>query len=241
MYNMNYKKGGMALIFDFGYFENDKRGSNGCSKIDCDKFEASFTSLGFAVRKCLDLDKSDLEKVIDEYSNQDFSDYSCIACILMTHGEENLILTPKFERKNEFEPFQNNKSLEGKPKIFIINTCKTFKPQEETKQDRCLTSVLVAHQKHLKRTDCIFVHSLIYGTSAFFDKFTGSIFVDILCKKLDSNGKIDPLSKIVQDAKYESLKVVSSLEEKEDFKSEIIINTFYSFLGSVIFRPNNST
>ena len=103
----------------------------GASK-DEDSLKKLFTDLKFKVVIKRDLDKHEIEKVAEKFAEKDHREFGAFVFILMSHGaDRDCILGVRGRRtsvENLMVEFQvrNCPSLKGKPKVFIIQTCRRF-------------------------------------------------------------------------------------------------------------------
>ena len=104
----------------------------GASK-DEDSLKTLFTDLKFRVVIERDLDKHEIERVAERFAKKDHREFGAFVFILMSHGgNRDCILGVQGRRtsvENLMVEFQarNCPSLEGKPKVFIIQTCRGFR------------------------------------------------------------------------------------------------------------------
>ena len=89
-----------------------------------------FRALKFDVIVRRDLNKHEIEKVAETYGGKNHRDFDAFVLILMSHGghQDQIFGVDGRETtvKNLMVEFQANKcpSLSGKPKVFIIQTCR---------------------------------------------------------------------------------------------------------------------
>ena len=88
-----------------------------------------FDDFNFRTRVHDNLTKSDMLKLLMETAEKDFSKYDCFVCVILSHGSKegiygtddeviNLDAITSLFRRDECP------SLEGKPKIFLIQACR---------------------------------------------------------------------------------------------------------------------
>lgn len=88
-----------------------------------------FDDFGFRTRVCDNLTKSEMLKLLTDTAEKDFSKYDCLVCVILSHGSKdgiygtddeviNLDAITSIYRRDECP------SLEGKPKIFLIQACR---------------------------------------------------------------------------------------------------------------------
>lgn len=131
-YKMDYPRRGKALIFNNKTFAPHlvRRGygeRNG-TDVDASRICKRLQILGFQVDKHQDVTADKMLAILDEYSQDDHSDADCFVCVLLSHGEPDVIFgyDDQVQLTSIFQKFQgkNCPSLAGKPKIFIIQACR---------------------------------------------------------------------------------------------------------------------
>ncbi|TNN67706.1 Caspase-7 [Liparis tanakae] len=124
-YKMSHQRVGKCIIINNKNFD-EKTGMNVRNGTDRDAGELfkCFKSLGFDVSIYNDQTCHKMESLLREASEEDHSDSSCFACILLSHGEEGMIYgtDAAMPIKSMTSLFRGDmcKSLVGKPKLFFI-------------------------------------------------------------------------------------------------------------------------
>ncbi|XP_059489241.1 uncharacterized protein LOC132204636 [Neocloeon triangulifer] len=191
-YNMNYKKRGVALIFNHNKF-SETSGLEPRNGTDKDKaaLEKAFKKHAFHVPDIGDdLRLSDIEYVINrDIVKADHTDSDCVAIAILTHGKEGDLLHAKDKKYSliklvEMLTAENCKSLAGKPKLFFIQACMGKK--EDKGQKISTDSAGFGHKSYFTipcEADFFFGYSTIPGYVAH-RRGTGSWFIQELCAKL---------------------------------------------------------
>jgi hypothetical protein len=137
-YSMEYKdsngRTGYAVILNNNKFydqRTDKKMFRTGSEIDVENIAATLERLNFEVREPLvDLTARKMIVRLDEVAETvDFSNYSCFACFIMSHGDSHGAVygidwnTVDLER-DIVSIFRECKQLEGKPKLFFVQACR---------------------------------------------------------------------------------------------------------------------
>jgi hypothetical protein len=92
--------------------------------VDAEALQKLFRALEFETVIYHNKSSKEIMNIFDHYATMDHSNYDCIICAVLTHGEEGLIystdgtimlkeLTSKFRSKN----------LRGIPKLFFFQAC----------------------------------------------------------------------------------------------------------------------
>ncbi|XP_077358473.1 caspase-7 isoform X2 [Festucalex cinctus] len=124
-YKMSHRRVGKCIIINNKNFD-EKTGMNVRNGTDRDAGELfkCFKNLGFNVFIYNDQTCEKMERLLREASEEDHSDSSCFACILLSHGEEGMIYGTDgaMPIKTMTSLFRGDmcKSLVGKPKLFFI-------------------------------------------------------------------------------------------------------------------------
>ena len=127
MYPMFHLPRGHAFIINNKHFlpasGMQKYPRNG-TDVDAEALQKLFLALEFETVIHHNKNSKQIMNIFDHYATMDHSDYDCIICAILTHGEEGLIystdgkillkeLTSKFRSRN----------LRGKPKLFFFQAC----------------------------------------------------------------------------------------------------------------------
>uniref|UniRef100_A0A3B5LKC7 Caspase 7, apoptosis-related cysteine peptidase n=1 Tax=Xiphophorus couchianus TaxID=32473 RepID=A0A3B5LKC7_9TELE len=139
-YKMSYRQVGKCIIINNKNFD-ENTGMNVRNGTDRDAGELfkCFRSLGFEVVVYNDQTCEKMEHLLKQASEEDHSDSSCFACILLSHGEEGMIYgtDAAMPIKTITSLFRGDrcKSLVGKPKLFFIQACRGSEFDEGVQTD----------------------------------------------------------------------------------------------------------
>jgi hypothetical protein len=72
-----------------------------------------------------------MQQIMNEFASKDYTESDCFLCLIISHGGQIENKGPVMYGtdgqnkiiKDLIEPFKSNQTLEGKPKIFLINAC----------------------------------------------------------------------------------------------------------------------
>ncbi|KAI2658378.1 Caspase-7 [Labeo rohita] len=158
-YKMSHRRVGKCIIINNKNFD-DKTGMNVRNGTDRDAGELykCFKNLGFEVFVYNDQTCRNMERLLKEVSQEDHSDSSCFACILLSHGEEGMIYGTDgaMPIKSMTSLFKGDmcKSLVGKPKLFFIQV-RGAGPQEDLgRREEDEEEVKEEKMEHLHTTAC---------------------------------------------------------------------------------------
>ena len=129
-YNMNHKERGIALVINMQKYDDPnpfKLDERKWSERDVESLKKTLDYLEFKVILSLDSTKSQIEKVLQDQAELDHSESDCFLCVVMSHGNEDKIVT-RDNQEMSFEeimaPIKLCKTLENKPKLFFFQACR---------------------------------------------------------------------------------------------------------------------
>jgi len=135
-YNMNHRERGIALVINMQNYDapnpfNLKERK--WSVKDVESLKKTLAYLEFKVILSLDSTKSQIEKVLQEQAERDHSESDCFLCVVMSHGNEDKIVT-RDNQEMSFEeimaPIKLCPTLINKPKLFFFQACRGDKEME---------------------------------------------------------------------------------------------------------------
>ncbi|KAF6022797.1 CASP7 [Bugula neritina] len=198
-YNMKHKSRGVAVIINNDKFDtqlqmNDRPGSS----VDRDKLAGTLQFIGFKdIIVHNNLTSRKMVDVLKEVAKRDFTDSDCVFVALLSHGDEGVIYGTDGPVQYEqifslFKPPEVNKSLVGKPKIFLIQACRgqtldggvEFQcdslPAKSNKPKRYVIS---------KESDFLVAYSTVEGYFAWRNGVDGSWFIQSFCTVVNKDGR----------------------------------------------------
>ena len=130
-YNMNHEKRGKALVINMQTYDAPnpfKLKERVWSVRDVDNLKNTLEYLEFDFKLCQNFTKSQIEQEIKEMaSSVDHSNSDCFLCVVMSHGNEDKIVTSD-NKLMSFEeimaPIKQCSSLSDKPKLFFFQACR---------------------------------------------------------------------------------------------------------------------
>ena len=126
-YDMNNEKRGNALIINIKKYENNTHREREWSVRDVQNLTNTLTNLDFDIKLCQDLTKQQLESVMQEQATIDHRNSDCFLCVIMSHGNQERIVTSDNEEisfEQIMAPIKTCASLVNKPKLFFIQACR---------------------------------------------------------------------------------------------------------------------
>jgi caspase 7 len=144
-YNMNHKQRGKALVINIRTYNPnpDELNERVWSVKDVENLQHTLGYLEFDFKLCQNFTKSQIEHEIKEMSSSvDHSNSDCFLCVVMSHGNEDKIVTSD-NKVMSFEeimaPIKSCASLSDKPKLFFFQACRgdneMENPRERSRSD----------------------------------------------------------------------------------------------------------
>ncbi|XP_007259314.2 caspase-7 isoform X1 [Astyanax mexicanus] len=211
-YKMSHRRVGKCIIINNKNFD-EKTGMNVRNGTDRDAGELfkCFKNLGFDVFVYNDQTCAKMERLLKEVSEEDHSDSSCFACILLSHGEEGMIYGTDgaMPIKSMTSLFRGDmcKSLVGKPKLFFIQACRGSEFDDGIQTDSGPPNDTIetdANPRHKipVEADFLFAYSTVPGYYSWRNPGRGSWFVQALCNVLNEFGKQLEIMQILTRVNY---------------------------------------
>jgi len=190
-YNMHHKYRGKAIIFNHENFQIRDLKSRTGTGLDCINLEASLKNLGFDVTPYVDLTLDELDKKLDYWAKEDYTNYDCFLMAVLSHGEQGIIYAKDGAYKPEdnlWGRFTGDKcvTLASKPKLFFIQACQGDRldggVQLRTQVDGSSTFKIPIY------ADFLIAYSTIPGFYSWRNTQKGSWFMQALCDAFDRYG-----------------------------------------------------
>uniref|UniRef100_A0A2K5IT16 Caspase 7 n=1 Tax=Colobus angolensis palliatus TaxID=336983 RepID=A0A2K5IT16_COLAP len=195
-YNMNFEKMGKCIIINNKNFDKvtGMGVRNGTDK-DAAALVKCFRSLGFDVTVHNDCSCAEMQDLLKKASEEDHTNAACFACILLSHGEENVIygkdgVTPIKDLTAHFRGDRCRTLLE-KPKLFFIQACRGTELDDGIQADSGPINDTDANPRYKipVEADFLFAYSTVPGYYSWRSPGRGSWFVQALCSILEEHGK----------------------------------------------------
>lgn len=150
------------------------------SQRDKYNLELTLNKLGFSTEICVnsELTADGIKEIVRFYASSDYSNLASLAVFVSSHGESDFVYGIDGRRvylKEIIELFGYNESLNEKPKMFFIDSCRNDKSD-------------VFHPRKSyepSRPDFLIGHATANGFSSFGNTSTGSVYISSLCQMLD--------------------------------------------------------
>ncbi|EPY82178.1 caspase-7 [Camelus ferus] len=195
-YNMNFEKVGKCIIINNKNFDKvtGMGVRNGTDK-DAEALFKCFRNLGFEVAVYNDCSCAKMQDLLKKASEEDHRNSACFACILLSHGEENLIYGTDGVTaiKDLTAHFRGDrcKTLLEKPKLFFIQACRGTELDDGIQADSGPINDTDANPRYKVpvEADFLFAYSTVPGYYSWRNPGSGSWFVQALCSILNEHGK----------------------------------------------------
>ncbi|KAK3528862.1 hypothetical protein QTP70_011733 [Hemibagrus guttatus] len=252
-YKMNYQQVGKCVIINNKNFNLDT-GMNVRNGTDRDAGELfkCFKNLGFEVSIYNDQSCEKMTKILRKVSEEDHTDSSCFACILLSHGEEGMIYGTDgaMPIKNITSLFRGDMctSLVGKPKLFFIQdinelfsqACRGSEFDDGIQTDSGSPHDVVetdANPRHKipVEADFLFAYSTVPGYYSWRNPGRGSWFVQALCNVLSESGKQLEILQILTRVNYMVANNFESWSEEPRFSEKKQIPCVVSMLTKELY------
>ena len=135
-----------------------------------------------------DLKRDEMKQLFNTISKKDFSSYDAFICFISSHGNKDGIAGTdgEFITKDDIiEPFKKCKTLEGKPKLFFIDSCRGEKEDTGDRQAKVVANY--AHPSPPFEADILVAFSTVDGYLSYKTKGLGSEFITKLTKVLNKH------------------------------------------------------
>ncbi|XP_062411444.1 caspase-3-like [Sardina pilchardus] len=205
-YSREHKHIGRCLIINNENFNDQPRRYG--TEVDGRTLRMTFRMLGFRVRMEKDLRAADMRRVLQEESVEDHSEMSCFVCVLLSHGDQGLLMgvdgVPiSIQSLASTLTSTHCHSLRGKPKLFFIQACRgqqmdsgvetdSVEPKEEEE---------FAGVSEVPEEDFLCCHSTSPGYFSWRNELCGSVFISSLCDMLTRYRRLE-ITKILTRVSY---------------------------------------
>jgi caspase 7 len=252
-YNMNHKQRGKALVINIRTYNPnpDELNERVWSVKDVENLQHTLGYLEFDFKLCQNFTKSQIEHEIKEMaSSVDHSNSDCFLCVVMSHGNEDKIVTSDnkvMSLEEIMAPIKSCASLSDKPKLFFFQACRgdneLVNPRERSRSDSsaegmtdsAINSDSLDTNKKTRsnaESDLLVYNATLPNYYAFGTENSGTYFIKSVCEVLNDAYKNLPnnlpLSQMIT-------KINRNVE-----KTEIqVADPIYRLKKEVYFTPKN--
>ncbi|GAB0099569.1 hypothetical protein DMENIID0001_154520 [Sergentomyia squamirostris] len=133
-----------------------------------------------------------VKKIVTNIQNTNFEDGSCLIFCILSHGDDGNQIhaadQPYNLDEDVIKPIIENKSLRGKPKIFIVQACRGGLLSDSSQWDA--TAQVQKQDVYVmnRDADLLLLCSSFPGTKSWRHSLKGSYFIQTLCKNIKELG-----------------------------------------------------
>ncbi|XP_059427418.1 caspase 8, apoptosis-related cysteine peptidase, like 1 [Carassius carassius] len=231
-YSTSNRPLGYCLIINNYNFENTSLGNRRGTEKDKDDLTRVFENMFFKVDVRNDLQASDMQNVIKELAERDHSQMDAFVCCILSHGEKGSVLG--IDGKPVLiceltQPFAECHTLVNKPKLFFIQACQGNEGQqgvcmadgqENTREEGTFQkdSHTAASHGVPKDADFLIGIATVEHYRSFRHIKDGSIFIQELCKQLESGLKEDIHSILTKVNRIVSSKILQGCKQMPEVR-----------------------
>ncbi|XP_072335528.1 caspase-7 isoform X1 [Scyliorhinus torazame] len=244
LYNMNFKSVGKCIIINNKNFDDktEMNVRNG-TDIDAGNLLACFTSLDFNVVVLNDQTCSQMERILQDVSQENHTNNACFACILLSHGDEGMIYgtdgAMPIKRLTSLFRGDMCKTLVGKPKLFFIQACRGSEFDQGIQTDSGPTGDVEtdANPQHKipVEADFLYAYSTVPGYYSWRNPGKGSWFAQALCNAFKEYGKEFEIMQILTRVNYMVAMHFESWSEDPRFSEKKQIPCIVSMLTKELY------
>lgn len=196
-YRMDHARRGTAVIINNRRFDAklDMPTREGSDK-DAASLEFSFRKLGFDVRLAHNCTATFMRQELFKAARADHSTADCFVCVILSHGDEGTVyaVDKAVELDALIQPFKQNRTLAGKPKLFFVQACRGSSFMEGIDSNPYEINYV---NKIPMEADFLVAYSTIAGFYSWRNSQNGSWFVQSLCHVLNERGRTDELLQLL--------------------------------------------
>jgi hypothetical protein len=181
-YRMNHPRRGYAVIINNRKF--DSMPSREGTDVDAACLESTLRRLQFDIKTFRDCTAASIRNLLAYYSKLDHSDSDCFMCVILSHGDNGIVhgIDRQIEIEELTKPFMTNRSLAGKPKVFVIQACRGSSFMNSIDSGPFETQYV---SRIPMEADFLMCYSTVAGFYSWRNSQNGSWFIQSLCAIFD--------------------------------------------------------
>ncbi|XP_014870092.1 caspase-3-like [Poecilia latipinna] len=238
-YRTDYPCMGVCLIINNKNFDvhTGMKVRNG-TDVDAANVAKTFIKLGYKIRLLNDQTVDNMMKQMDAVAKEDHSQNASFVCVLLSHGEQELIYGTdgfkKLETLIECIKGRRCMSLVGKPKLFFIQACRGSELDHGIEMD---SAVDETSAKIPVEADFMYGYSTVPGFYSWRNTSNGSWFIQSLCESLNKfSGQLE-LMQIMTRVNHKVAFHFESASDLPGFSGKKQIPCFVSMLTKDFYFP----
>merc|ERR1719422_945208 len=251
-YEMYRRPRGLAMIIDIEVYENDVQERRYGSHVDVENMKSLLQGLEFDVTVHKNLQLGPFFKVITEFCcNKMHQEADMTVVVILSHGKDGVVYASDGQSINmeyiyEFFNNRNCPLLRGKPKFFIVQSCRGDRPDQGVEEEGAAGLVpSPLHHSAKKRKnesvdgvagagdggdvsrarptweDMIIAYSTIPGYASLRDHDRGTWFVQSLCEVFMSHAHDTELVDLLRMTSERLSQFTNEMGEKQTCNVEM--------------------
>nr|XP_003705392.1 PREDICTED: caspase-1-like isoform X1 [Megachile rotundata]XP_012145508.1 PREDICTED: caspase-1-like isoform X1 [Megachile rotundata]XP_012145509.1 PREDICTED: caspase-1-like isoform X1 [Megachile rotundata] len=245
-YNMSLKHRGICIVFNHETFSSGVGEKREGSNVDVASIKATFSQLGFKdVQVHNNLKFAEFDTVMDDLTNVDYTDYSCLCVFVLTHGNSNgMLYTNDLGYPSDYlwKRFtaDNCKTLTGKPKLFFIQACRGS--NVDAGIPLCSTQSNSGSSYKLPvQADFLIAYSTLDDHVSWRDPSNGSWYLQTLCNVINTHWTTTDLLKMLTITARKVATEYVSQHDDVNLNEMVQMPTFTSTLTrDLLFTPTDT-
>jgi hypothetical protein len=251
-YKMDHDKRGIALVINMRSYDAPnpfELRERVWSEPDVEILKKTLNYLEFQVVLCQNLTKNELEQVMKEQAKLNYDKYDCFLCVVMSHGNDEKIITSDCEEISFDEimaPIKSCPTLIGKPKLFFFQACRGDNELSRSRSDSGKScngkyphdmAPYSSKEKKLNKkkeheSDLFIFYSTLPGHYAFGTEAEGTCFIKSVCEVFYSAYKNLPNNMSLTQ-------MIIRINEEVKQKAEQMTDHRITFTKELYFMPKN--
>jgi hypothetical protein len=261
---MNHEKRGIALVINIQNYDAPnpfQLKERIWSVKDFENLQHTLEYLEFDFKLCQNFTKPQIEQVMQEQASIDHSNSDCFLCVVMSHGNEDEIVTSD-NKEISFEeimaPIKECVSLKDKPKLFFFQACRGKMEIPRNKSNSNLGKTAsrgqVTTDSHTRsnksdsdsfstknetllfaKTDLLVYNATLPEHYAFGTEAEGTYFIKSVCEVFN-----DAYKNLLSPKHHLPLsKMITMINQKVEEKKIQVADPVYRLKKEVYFMPKN--
>ncbi|XP_068145587.1 caspase-1 [Drosophila tropicalis] len=189
-----------VYIFNHEKFDNPKKERHGSDK-DVKALEKAFQKFKCKVKVITDASVNEVKRTVNDLKQANFEEHSALVIVVLSHGNRNdkiMGRDSKYSLNDDvLFPILLNRTLDGKPKILIVQACKGHMNSRVRRSATYCSEVLKCY-------------SALEGFVSRRNVETGTIFIQTFCEIFEKMGKKNHIEAIMTEVRKEVTKLTDN-------------------------------
>jgi len=262
-YNMKHDKRGKAIVINIQTYDAPnpfELKERIWSVKDVENLKQTLEYLEFDFKDYQNFTKSQIEQLMKEQASDDHSKSDCFLCVVMSHGNEDKIVTSDnmvISFEEIMAPIQLCETLNDKPKLFFFQACrgnneieKRVKSRPDSGQSNSGEKISDCKPRDIQsdsgtsntnkktqigaKTDLLVYNATLPGHYAFGTEAEGTFFIKSVCEVLN-----DAYKNIPSPNNLPLTKMITIINKKVENTEIMVADPVYRLKKEVYFEPKN--